>query len=237
MIAVLIGVGIASWPGNNGAAAAVAAVEPVYLAVCAASFVFPALATIVKEHIFKSTAQQLGGKQLDVLIVNAYCSTSQVSCKRGAAVAVVGLVSLAVCAARVVFFALASISNISYQGKRLGSDIMCCSLLLLLLLQAAFVLLMLPITCQLKGLTLSELPTYLKAGATCLMGGAPTCGADCAGAPLLPVLYVAVNVVSRACTQQKTCCCHVRVVGGAPTWHSKLLTALGHHCCRCCMWQ
>jgi hypothetical protein len=69
-------------------------------------------------------------------------------------------------------------------------------LLLLLLLQAAFLLLLLPITCRLKGLSLSQLPTYLTAGATCLMGGTPACGADCAGAPLLPVLYVAVNVVS-----------------------------------------
>jgi hypothetical protein len=82
VIAVLLGVGVASWPaaGSSGssAAAAVAAVEPVYLVVCAASFVFPALATIIKEHIFKSAAKRLGGKQLDVLIVNAYCSTAQV---------------------------------------------------------------------------------------------------------------------------------------------------------------
>lgn len=134
-------------------------------------------------------------------------------------------------------FSYSKIMLTSYQGKRLDFDMTCGSLLLLLLLQAAFVLLMLPITCQLKGLTLSELPTYLKAGATCLMGGAPTCGADCAGAPLLPILYVAVNVVSRACTQPETSCCHARVVGGARTWGSKLLTVLGHHCCRCCKWQ
>jgi hypothetical protein len=79
--AVLIGVAVASLPAAaaaGSAAAAVAAVEPVYLAVCAASFVFPALATIIKEHIFKTAAAQLGGKQLDVLVVNAYCSTAQV---------------------------------------------------------------------------------------------------------------------------------------------------------------
>jgi len=57
----------------------VAAVEPLYLAVCGASFVFPALATIIKEHIFKTAAKKLGGgQQLDVLVVNAYCSTAQV---------------------------------------------------------------------------------------------------------------------------------------------------------------
>lgn len=65
-----------------------------------------------------------------------------------------------------------------------------------LFLQALFVLLLLPITCQLKGLSLTQLPAYLRAGSSCLMGGNPGCGADCAGAPLLPVLYVGVNVVS-----------------------------------------
>jgi len=59
-----------------------------------------------------------------------------------------------------------------------------------------FLLLLLPVTCQLKGLTLAQLPAYLTAGGVCLMGGSPPCGADCAGAPLLPLLYVAVNVVS-----------------------------------------
>lgn len=34
---------------------------------------------IIKEKIFKSAAKSLGGgKQLDVLVVNAYCSTAQV---------------------------------------------------------------------------------------------------------------------------------------------------------------
>lgn len=142
VISVLIGVGVASWPGSSGssvgssAAAVVAAVEPVYLGVCLLSFVFPAAATICKEHIFKTAARRMGGQQLDVLVVNAYCSTAQ----------------------------------------------------------AAFLLLLLPLTCRLKGLNLSELPAYLQAGATCLMGGTPACGADCAGAPLLPALYVAVNV-------------------------------------------
>lgn len=50
VLAVLLGVAIASWPASGSSAAAadaVAAVEPIYLAVCAASFVFPALATYV----------------------------------------------------------------------------------------------------------------------------------------------------------------------------------------------
>eukprot|EP00878_Enallax_costatus_P041895 GHUV01048815.1.p1 GENE.GHUV01048815.1~~GHUV01048815.1.p1 ORF type:complete len:153 (-),score=2.59 GHUV01048815.1:92-550(-) len=60
--------------------------------------------------------------------------------------------------------------------------------------QAAFLLLLLPVTCKLKGLSLPELPAYLKAGTDCLMDGSPLCGADCSGAPLLPVLYICVNV-------------------------------------------
>jgi hypothetical protein len=52
----------------------------VYLALCIVSFAFPALATITKEHIFKEAAKSLGGgQQLDVLVVNAFCSTAQVS--------------------------------------------------------------------------------------------------------------------------------------------------------------
>jgi drug/metabolite transporter (DMT)-like permease len=93
VIAVLIGVGIASLPaaaGSSGssAAAAVAAVQPVYLLVCCASFVFYALATILKEQIFKDAAKRMGGRQLDVLVVNAYCSTAQVGvCVLGRGVA------------------------------------------------------------------------------------------------------------------------------------------------------
>jgi hypothetical protein len=70
------------------------------------------------------------------------------------------------------------------------------SLLLLLLsaLQAGFLLLLLPLTCHLKGLSLPELPAYLQAGTACLFGGSPSCGADCTGAPLLPLLYITVNV-------------------------------------------
>lgn len=63
-----------------------------------------------------------------------------------------------------------------------------------LCVQAGFLLLLLPLSCQLKGLSLPELPAYLKAGTDCLMGGSPLCGADCSGAPLLPLLYICVNV-------------------------------------------
>lgn len=31
-------------------------------------------------------------------------------------------------------------------------------------------------------------------GATCLMGGAPSCGSDCSGSPWLPLLYIGFNL-------------------------------------------
>ena len=32
------------------------------------------------------------------------------------------------------------------------------------------------------------------AGTTCLLGGSPSCGSDCSGAPMLPLLYIALNL-------------------------------------------
>ncbi|WIA35800.1 hypothetical protein OEZ86_004189 [Tetradesmus obliquus] len=139
VLAVLAGVAVASWPSGSSAAAAAAAAEiqPLHLLLCVVSFAFPALATIIKERIFKDAARRLGsGQQLDVLVVNSYCSTAQ----------------------------------------------------------AGFLLLLLPLTCHLKGLSLPELPAYLQSGTACLLGGSPACGADCTGAPLLPLLYITVNV-------------------------------------------
>jgi hypothetical protein len=55
VLAVLAGVAVASWPSGSSAAAAAAAaeIEPMYLLLCIVSFAFPALATIIKERIFK----------------------------------------------------------------------------------------------------------------------------------------------------------------------------------------
>jgi drug/metabolite transporter (DMT)-like permease len=54
VLAVLAGVAVASWPsGSSAAAAAAAEIEPLYLLLCIVSFAFPALATIIKERIFK----------------------------------------------------------------------------------------------------------------------------------------------------------------------------------------
>lgn len=56
---MLAGVAVASWPSGSSAAAAAAAAEiqPLHLLLCVVSFAFPALATIIKERIFKVRLQ------------------------------------------------------------------------------------------------------------------------------------------------------------------------------------
>lgn len=86
------------------------------------------------------------------------------------------------------------------------------SLAVLLPLQAAFVLLLLPITTALRGMSLSTLPQYLRDGAMCLTGRTPACGADCTGAPVLPLAYVAVNIAFNVLALYL-----VRSLGAVPT--------------------
>lgn len=61
--------------------------------------------------------------------------------------------------------------------------------------QAVFVFLLLPLVTQSRGIPLSGLGGHLGMGWDCFRGLTPACGSDCAGAPLLPVLYVAVNLL------------------------------------------
>ncbi|KNA10489.1 hypothetical protein SOVF_143530 [Spinacia oleracea] len=59
--------------------------------------------------------------------------------------------------------------------------------------QALFVLVLLPLLSNLKGIPFDQLPQYLKSGAGCFLNiGANNAGCD--GAPLLPLLYVASNI-------------------------------------------
>ncbi|XP_012838846.1 PREDICTED: crt homolog 1-like [Erythranthe guttata] len=59
--------------------------------------------------------------------------------------------------------------------------------------QALFVLLFLPFLSNLKGIPLSEFPSYLKSGAACFFNiGANTTGCD--GSPTLPLLYIITNI-------------------------------------------
>lgn len=59
--------------------------------------------------------------------------------------------------------------------------------------QALFVFLLLPFLSYLKGIPFLELPAYLKAGAACFLnaGGIAT---GCEGAPLLPLVFITVNM-------------------------------------------
>eukprot|EP00898_Chlorokybus_atmophyticus_P004435 jgi/Chlat1/4993/Chrsp32S04933 len=61
--------------------------------------------------------------------------------------------------------------------------------------QALCVLALLPLLASLRGVKPADLPSYLVRGGKCFVGMNPgTPGADCRGAPLLPLLYVAVNM-------------------------------------------
>ncbi|KAK4800453.1 hypothetical protein SAY86_020940 [Trapa natans] len=60
--------------------------------------------------------------------------------------------------------------------------------------QALFVLLLLPLLSNLKGIPFAKLPLYLKNGAGCFLNvGANNTGCD--GAPWLPLLYIATNII------------------------------------------
>ncbi|CAN6296120.1 unnamed protein product [Urochloa humidicola] len=59
--------------------------------------------------------------------------------------------------------------------------------------QALFVFLLLPFLSNLKGIPFAELPAYLNRGAACFLNIGGTLK-DCHGAPLLPLLYMTLNV-------------------------------------------
>lgn len=61
--------------------------------------------------------------------------------------------------------------------------------------QAAFVFVLLPLMTMARGMSLGDLPAYMANGFQCLRGLTPACGSDCSGAPLLPLAYVATNLV------------------------------------------
>ncbi|KAL6649409.1 hypothetical protein ACP70R_013633 [Stipagrostis hirtigluma subsp. patula] len=59
--------------------------------------------------------------------------------------------------------------------------------------QALFVFLLLPFLSNWKGIPFTELPAYLKHGAACFLNIGGTLK-DCHGAPLLPMLYITLNM-------------------------------------------
>ena len=54
-----------------------AQVDPKYALIFIASMIFPALSSIIKEKIFTDAKEKLGGKQLDLFVVNSFGSLSQ----------------------------------------------------------------------------------------------------------------------------------------------------------------
>lgn len=59
--------------------------------------------------------------------------------------------------------------------------------------QALFVLLLLPFLSNLKGIPLAELPAYVNRGAACFLNIGGNLN-DCPGAPLLPLLFITMNM-------------------------------------------
>ena len=54
--------------------------SPLYTGIFVSSMLFPALASIFKEKIFTEAKQKLGGKQLDLFVVNSFGSGAQAVC-------------------------------------------------------------------------------------------------------------------------------------------------------------
>jgi len=64
-----------------------------------------------------------------------------------------------------------------------------------------FTILLLPLAAVpgFGGISLSELPQYMKNGFQCFRGINPTAEDDCRGAPLAPLLYFCINVTFNIC--------------------------------------
>lgn len=57
-----------------------AQLSPLYTGIFVSSMLFPALASIFKEKIFTEAKEKLGGKQLDLFVVNSFGSGAQAIC-------------------------------------------------------------------------------------------------------------------------------------------------------------
>ncbi len=79
---VALGVVLAAMPATAAAgsrAAPALHAEPRWVVLCLLSFAFPSLASIIKEQLFKDAQQRLGGRPLDVFVVNSFGSLAQVT--------------------------------------------------------------------------------------------------------------------------------------------------------------
>ncbi|GMH36475.1 hypothetical protein BSKO_04343 [Bryopsis sp. KO-2023] len=131
---VIAGGCLAGWASTSSTGSLAA--SPVYMSFFLVGVAFPCIAVIAKEKIFADAKEKLGGKDLDLFVVNSFGSLAQAVC----------------------------------------------------------VFMLLPVITSLRNIPLSGLPAYLYQGGQCFMGISPACGSNCAGAPLLPALYIACNL-------------------------------------------
>ncbi|KAL8030186.1 hypothetical protein ABFX02_14G271600 [Erythranthe guttata] len=61
--------------------------------------------------------------------------------------------------------------------------------------QALFIFLLLPVMANMKGMLLSDLPSYFTSGAACFLNIGTSTTTGCDGAPLLPLLYLISNIL------------------------------------------
>ncbi|KAL7127676.1 hypothetical protein ABFS83_14G267900 [Erythranthe nasuta] len=61
--------------------------------------------------------------------------------------------------------------------------------------QALFIFLLLPVMANMKGMLLSDLPSYFTSGAACFLNIGTSTITGCDGAPLLPLLYLISNIL------------------------------------------
>lgn len=135
LVAAGVVIVIASGTGSGGDVKTLENSGFLWPLVMIGSTAFSAGASILKEFVFRDSAERLNGRSVDIFVVNTFGSTSQ----------------------------------------------------------AFFVLLLLPILSNLKGIKFQELPSYFGEGAACFVNmGAPE--KDCVGAPVVPLVYVAINL-------------------------------------------
>ncbi len=77
VLLVVSGVCLASLPPTSAAAALIQPGDWKYVLLCVVSFAFPAFTVIIKQQIFQDYRRRMG-RDLEVLVVNAFGSTAQV---------------------------------------------------------------------------------------------------------------------------------------------------------------
>jgi hypothetical protein len=176
---VASGVALASAPpGGQLSAALLGPGDLKYAAICVASFAFPSLAVIIKQQIFADARKRLGGRELDVLVVNALGSAAQVGALAASAL-----------------HARQRTRRAAQESGGPHACVLPAKPPLPSPPKAVCVVALLPLLTAARGLPLEALPGVLAAGAAALVGAPTAPGAPPPpGAPLFPVAYVIANV-------------------------------------------